>query len=80
MDKIQLKYNSIENIRECVVCMADYKDTIALPCRHLCLCSQCAEQLRYQSNKCPICRQGFFFFFFFFLSQNGSDQPNMADI
>jgi len=22
----------------------------------MCLCHQCAEVLRYQSNKCPICR------------------------
>jgi len=50
---------NLENTRECVVCMSDPKDTIALPCRHMCICSQCAEQLRYQSNKCPICRQPF---------------------
>ncbi len=47
----------MENTRECVVCMSDPKDTAVLPCRHMCLCAQCAEQLRYQSNKCPICRQ-----------------------
>ena len=41
---------------ECVVCMADSRDTVVLPCRHLCLCNPCAEVLRYQSNKCPICR------------------------
>ncbi|KAI9141039.1 zinc finger, C3HC4 type-domain-containing protein [Paraphysoderma sedebokerense] len=44
---------------ECVVCMADPKDTIVLPCRHLCLCKDCADQLRKQSQKCPICRQDF---------------------
>lgn len=48
-----------ENMRECVVCMSDTKDTVVLPCRHMCLCSQCAEQLRFQSNRCPICRQPF---------------------
>ena len=41
---------------ECVVCMSDIRDTMALPCRHLCLCNPCAEVLRYQNNKCPICR------------------------
>ena len=48
---------SLENTRECVVCLSDLKDTAVLPCRHMCLCSQCAEQLRHQSNRCPICRQ-----------------------
>eukprot|EP00039_Didymoeca_costata_P000827 m.47409 g.47409 ORF g.47409 m.47409 type:complete len:508 (-) comp10497_c0_seq2:151-1674(-) len=44
---------------ECVVCMSDVRDTMALPCRHLCLCNPCAEVLRYQANKCPICRAPF---------------------
>ncbi|KAJ3253637.1 hypothetical protein HK103_000425 [Boothiomyces macroporosus] len=55
------------------VCMSDYKDTLVLPCRHLCLCNSCAEVLRNSQNsptspqtpssrgppKCPICRQVF---------------------
>lgn len=44
---------------ECVVCMSQAKDTMALPCRHLCLCNPCADVLRYQANKCPICRAPF---------------------
>ncbi|KAL7754125.1 hypothetical protein RI367_000105 [Sorochytrium milnesiophthora] len=47
------------NSRECIVCMSDAKDTIVLPCRHLCLCRECADQLRKNSQKCPICRQDF---------------------
>lgn len=42
---------------ECVICMTEPKDTAVLPCRHMCLCSECAKALRVQSNKCPICRQ-----------------------
>ncbi|KAJ7978007.1 RING finger protein [Quillaja saponaria] len=42
---------------ECVICMTEPKDTAALPCRHMCMCSECAKALRLQSNKCPICRQ-----------------------
>jgi len=42
--------------RECVICMTESRGTTVLPCRHLCLCSTCAEKLRLQSNKCPICR------------------------
>ncbi|OUC45590.1 hypothetical protein D917_01829 [Trichinella nativa] len=33
---------------ECVVCMSEWRDTLILPCRHLCLCSGCAETLRYK--------------------------------
>ncbi len=44
---------------ECVVCMCDLRDTIILPCRHLCLCNACADSLRYQANNCPICRVPF---------------------
>lgn len=44
---------------ECVVCMTEARDTLVLPCRHMCLCSACAEILRFQSNKCPICRSPF---------------------
>eukprot|EP01134_Creolimax_fragrantissima_P000425 CFRG0425T1 len=44
---------------ECIVCLCDPRDTAVLPCRHLCLCHGCAEVLRYQSNKCPLCRAPF---------------------
>ncbi|XP_010255889.2 PREDICTED: probable E3 ubiquitin-protein ligase LUL4 [Nelumbo nucifera] len=43
--------------KECVICMTEPKDTAILPCRHMCMCSECAKALRLQSNKCPICRQ-----------------------
>lgn len=41
------------------VCMSESMDTMVLPCRHLCLCNNCAEVLRYQASKCPICRAPF---------------------
>ncbi|XP_071451351.1 probable E3 ubiquitin-protein ligase MGRN1 isoform X3 [Hetaerina americana] len=44
---------------ECVICMCDPRDTLILPCRHLCLCNSCADSLRYQANNCPICRAPF---------------------
>ncbi|KAL5701721.1 RING-type E3 ubiquitin transferase [Ranunculus cassubicifolius] len=43
--------------KECVICMSEPKDTAVLPCRHMCMCSDCAKELRLMSNKCPICRQ-----------------------
>lgn len=43
--------------KECVICLTEPKDTAVIPCRHMCMCSECAKELRLQSNKCPICRQ-----------------------
>ena len=40
----------------CVICMTEDRNTAVLPCRHMCLCVDCAQALRLQSNKCPICR------------------------
>jgi E3 ubiquitin-protein ligase MGRN1 len=51
-----IEHNDVENSKECVICMSASKDTTVLPCRHMCMCSDCAKVLRYQTNKCPICR------------------------
>ncbi|XP_024537766.1 probable E3 ubiquitin-protein ligase LOG2 [Selaginella moellendorffii] len=42
--------------KECVICLSEPKDTTVLPCRHMCMCSDCANVLRHQTNLCPICR------------------------
>ena len=39
--------------------MCESRDTLILPCRHLCLCVFCADNLRYQASNCPICRAPF---------------------
>ncbi|XP_074585308.1 putative E3 ubiquitin-protein ligase LUL2 [Curcuma longa] len=56
--------NSVENDvdgndpgKECVICLSEPRDTTVLPCRHMCMCSECAKILRFQTNRCPICRQ-----------------------
>ncbi len=33
---------------ECVICMSAPRDTAALPCRHMCMCHQCAGALKTQ--------------------------------
>ncbi|KAK6140212.1 hypothetical protein DH2020_026010 [Rehmannia glutinosa] len=43
--------------KECVVCLSEPRDTTVLPCRHMCMCSKCSKVLRFQTNRCPICRQ-----------------------
>ena len=49
-------YTPYTPFTRCVICMTDPRDTTILPCRHMCMCSECAKVLRMQSNKCPICR------------------------
>ncbi|CAD7939244.1 unnamed protein product [Amoebophrya sp. A25] len=41
----------------CIICMSDPRDTLVLPCRHMAFCTECAEVMRHQCEKCPICRQ-----------------------
>lgn len=45
-----------EEERNCVICMVNARDTTVLPCRHMCMCHDCAHELRKQTSKCPICR------------------------
>jgi len=44
--------------KECIICFSDQRDTIIVPCRHMCICVNCAKSLQAQPNsKCPICRK-----------------------
>lgn len=45
--------------KECIACLSNVKDTVVLPCRHMCLCSTCAEGVRSRTDRCPLCRQHF---------------------
>ncbi|KAJ6993398.1 E3 ubiquitin-protein ligase LOG2 [Populus alba x Populus x berolinensis] len=49
--------NANDPREECVICLSKPRDTTVLPCRHMCMCSGCAKVLRFQTNRCPICRQ-----------------------
>ena len=48
---------------ECIACMSEPKDTILLPCRHLCVCHACFDQLTARApgehDQCPVCRARF---------------------
>lgn len=41
---------------ECVICLSEPRDTTVLPCRHMCMCGDCAQQLSVTTKKCPVCR------------------------
>ena len=43
--------------KECVICMTNERNTCVLPCRHICCCAECANTLRLQTDRCPVCRE-----------------------
>ena len=40
-----------------MICLVNERNTTVLPCRHMCMCHECAQELRKQTSKCPICRE-----------------------
>eukprot|EP01026_Neomeris_dumetosa_P020824 TRINITY_DN1841_c0_g1_i11.p1 TRINITY_DN1841_c0_g1~~TRINITY_DN1841_c0_g1_i11.p1 ORF type:complete len:378 (-),score=50.75 TRINITY_DN1841_c0_g1_i11:604-1737(-) len=48
--------DDLENGHECVICLTAPKDTAVLPCRHFCMCQDCAKEVYRTSRQCPICR------------------------
>jgi hypothetical protein len=61
---------SIGPAAECIICLTHPQTTIMFPCRHLCLCDECASTMASRNNvsanprndapvdrKCPVCRK-----------------------
>jgi len=49
----------ISGSKECVICITEPPNTTLLPCRHMCVCDECAGFLMGQApaeRKCPVCR------------------------
>lgn len=42
--------------RYCVICQERYKCILILPCKHVCICSECNLLLRGYNRQCPMCR------------------------
>jgi len=41
----------------CLICLTEARGVMMLPCRHVCLCSACAQEMRGHANfNCPVCR------------------------
>lgn len=41
----------------CLICLTEARNTIMLPCRHVCVCDGCAQELRARRRfTCPVCR------------------------
>ena len=41
----------------CVICLENQSNVAVLPCRHLCLCKECASSMISHGSKCPMCRK-----------------------
>lgn len=47
----------VENESECLICLSEIRSVAVLPCRHVCYCEICTEQVKASKNfECPICR------------------------
>jgi hypothetical protein len=51
--------SGVQTRKKCIVCMDALRDVLLLPCKHLVLCSGCAQQMegRGALDSCPYCRQ-----------------------
>ncbi|KAL4475543.1 hypothetical protein ABPG72_009232 [Tetrahymena utriculariae] len=45
--------------KECIICMTDLIDTVIMPCKHMCICVECAKtfQQKKSNRLCPVCRK-----------------------
>lgn len=50
--------NTLDYTQLCVICKDRQKCVLLLPCKHLCVCEECADKLLLTSMKqCPLCRK-----------------------
>ena len=49
---------TLDATRICVACMENEKNVLLLPCKHVCLCKGCTEQIMFGCEQplCPVCR------------------------
>ena len=40
----------------CKICLFEQKDTLVMPCGHLCMCHDCGKMCLEKNPLCPICR------------------------
>jgi len=53
--------SSSDKYGACVVCLDGRADCAAIPCGHMCLCEECAYELKGFGGSCPICRSSILF-------------------
>ena len=42
--------------KDCLICLCEEKNTIVMPCAHLCVCRECGQSLKEKKFTCPVCR------------------------
>jgi len=45
-----------ERDSECMICLTEVKDTLIMPCGHMCVCDTCGKSLVENKHSCPVCR------------------------
>ena len=46
-----------KNMKWCVVCFEKENEYAFMPCRHKCVCRECAKEVAREFRQCPICRR-----------------------
>ncbi|XP_073822186.1 uncharacterized protein [Musca autumnalis] len=48
-----------DSVLNCIVCLERTRNILLLPCKHICLCSNCADRIMDERGIkfCPLCRQ-----------------------
>ena len=41
----------------CIVCMEREKKVVLLPCKHMCMCKVCTDEIMADKARCPVCRE-----------------------
>ena len=57
--KLKYELELEKDKRLCVICQDNFKNILLMPCRHVCLCRQCLQEIiegHIQLAQCPLCR------------------------
>jgi len=41
----------------CIVCLDNPREVLLKGCGHVCVCADCANRIRHETNRCPVCRK-----------------------
>lgn len=56
----EIEFNPLENNQtQCIICLDRVSDCILIPCRHMCLCQKCMEDIKKKNQRqgCPLCKR-----------------------